>query len=91
MKKYVNGQYMDLTAEEIAAAQAEAEQMAREYWRHVDYGEAVNTMIRERYSLSQEFALLRQMLKKPEEFAAYFAYCEECKAYVKEKMAEAAV
>ena len=87
MKKYVNGQYMELTAEETAAMKAAADAQERAYWQSVDYGEAVNAKIRERYSLSQEFALLRQMLHKPEEFAAYFAYCEECKAYVKEKMA----
>ena len=90
MKKYVNGQYIALTAEEIAAMQAEAEQAEREYWRSADYGEAVDAEIRKRYSVSQEFAILRQREEKGEEYAAYYAYCEQCKAYVKEKMAEAA-
>lgn len=88
MKKYVNGKYIELTAEEITAMQAEAERAEAEYWQSVSYAEAVNAKIRERYSQSDEFGLLRQMLKKPDEFAKYFAFCEECKAFVKEQMAK---
>jgi hypothetical protein len=85
MKKYVNGQYIEMTAEEIAAMQAEAERAEREYWQNVPYDEAVNAKIRERYTESQEFAILRQRDEKPEEYAEYYAYCEECKAFVKGK------
>lgn len=85
MRKYVNGGYVDLTAEEVSAMDEEFKTAEAAYWEHVDYHEAVNARIREKYSMSDEFGLLRQMLKKPEEFAAYFEYCEECKAYVKEK------
>ena len=83
MKKYINGQIVEMTAEEIAAS--EAEEAA--YWQSVDYGEAVNAKIRERYSESQEFAILRQRDDKPEEYAEYYAFCESCKAAVKEKVA----
>lgn len=48
------------------------------------YGELVNMEIRKRYSESEEFAILRQKDEKPEEFAEYYAYCEECKTRVKE-------
>ena len=58
-----------------------------EYWQAVDYGEAVNAEIRKEYSESDEFAILRQKDEKPEEYAEYFAYCEKCKAFVKEKVA----
>lgn len=85
MKKYINGQYIDMTEEEIAAMQAEAEKAEADYWASVDYGDAVNNEIRKKYSESQEFALLRQKEEKPEEYAEYFAYCEECKQLVKEK------
>lgn len=47
------------------------------------YEELVETLIRERYSLSEELALLRQRDSKAEEFAAYNAYAEECKAKAK--------
>lgn len=56
-----------------------------EYWASIPYDEAVNEKIRERYSVSQEFAILRQKDEKPDEYAEYFAYCEECKAFVKSK------
>ena len=81
--RFVNGKYIELTPEEIAAMEAEREAAERDYWLTVDYGEAINQRIRERYTESQEFALLRQASEKPEEYAEYYAYCEECKAFVK--------
>ena len=70
-----NGVYRDMTVEEIAEMQSQTPQ--------IDYNEAVNSAIRERYSVSQEFAILRQKDEKPEEYAEYYAYCEECKKNVK--------
>ncbi len=60
----------------------------RDYWLSVDYGEAINAKIRERYTESQEFAILRQRDEKPNEYAEYYEYCEECKAYVRDKKAQ---
>lgn len=48
-----------------------------------DYGNQVNDLIRRRYSLSEELAILRQKDEKPDEYRAYFAFCEECKAKAK--------
>ena len=48
-----------------------------------EYENAVNAKIREKYTLSQELAILRQQTEKPEEYAEYFAYCEQCKAQAK--------
>lgn len=84
MKIYENGIYRDLTPEELAQMQAEAERAEAEYWKTVDYAEAVNVEIRKRYSVSAEFAILRQRDEKPEEYAAYYAYCEECKEYCRQ-------
>jgi hypothetical protein len=56
-----------------------------EYWANVDTGEAVNEEIRKRYNESAEFAILRQKDEKPEEYAEYYAYCEQCKAFVKKQ------
>lgn len=86
-KIYHNGKYVDIevSPEEIVAMQAETEQAEQEYWQTVPYDEAVNAKIRERYTESQEFAILRQRDEKPEEYSAYYAYCEECKAFVKGK------
>lgn len=47
------------------------------------YEERVEQLIREKYSSNQEFAIQRQRETKPDEFAEYFAYCEECKATAK--------
>lgn len=84
MKVYENGKYREMTRAEIA----EAEAAEREYWRTVDYDDAVNAEIRKRYTVSQEFAVLRQREEKPEEYAEYYAYCEECKVRVREDMTE---
>ena len=88
MKIYDNGVIRDLTPEENKAMQAEAEQAERSYWQTIPYDEAVNAKIRERYTDSQEFAILRQRDEKPTEYAEYYAYCEECKAFVKGKKEE---
>ena len=44
------------------------------------YDELVDSKIRARYTVSQEFSILRQRDTKPDEFAEYNAYCEQCKA-----------
>lgn len=75
-----NGVYRDMTEEEIAEMQSQMPP--------IDYSEAVDNEIRKRYSISQEFAILRQKDKKPEEYAEYYAYCEECKANIKKLMGE---
>lgn len=50
-----------------------------------DYMEYVDRLIRRKYSVSAELAILRQRDTKPEEFAEYNAYAEECKARAKEE------
>jgi hypothetical protein len=49
-------------------------------YTEAEYEERVTELIRERYSVSAELAVLRQRDSKPEEFAEYDAYAEECKA-----------
>ena len=85
MKKCINGKMIEITPEEIAQRELEAEEAEKEYWANVNYDDAVNDEIRKRYSASQEFAIHRQKEEKPQEYAEYYAYCEQCKAYVKEK------
>ena len=43
------------------------------------YEERVVAKIRERYSIDDELAILRQRDTKPDEFEAYNAYAEQCK------------
>ena len=47
------------------------------------YPNLVSRLIRERYSIDDEMAILRQRNEKPDEYQAYFAFCEECKAKAK--------
>ncbi len=83
-----NGKVREMTPEEVAEQEVQGKAAERDYWRNTPYDEAVNTEIRKQYSQSQEFAILRQKDEKPEEYAQYFAYCENCKAYVKQKKEE---
>ena len=48
-----------------------------------EYSKKVERLIRERYTVSDELAILRQRDTKPSEFAQYNAFCEECKAKAK--------
>ena len=72
MKIAINGKVVDMDIEETAL-----EIPAQ------DYGELVENLIRRKYSLSAELAILRQRDTKPEEFSEYNAYAEQCKAEAK--------
>lgn len=69
-------QWEEITVEEAENAKRSAE--AEECYRRM-----VSDGIRRRYDLDAELAILRQRDTKPEEFAAYSAYAEECKAVAK--------
>lgn len=77
--------YRNMTAEEIKVMEEEEKLLEKEYWTNVDYEDAVNNEIRKKYSISQEFAILRQKEEKSEEYQEYYNYCEQCKNYVKSK------
>lgn len=47
------------------------------------YEEKVEQLIRQKYTISDELAILRQRDTKPDEFNEYFNYCEECKKIAK--------
>lgn len=49
----------------------------------ISYDELVEQLIHERYTIGQEIARLRQKDTKPDEFAEYNAYAEECKLKAK--------
>lgn len=51
----------------------------KKYFPKKTYAQLVSEYIRERYSIDDELAILRQRDEKPEEYAAYYAYAEECK------------
>ena len=51
-----------------------------------DYIARVDELIRRKYSVSAELAILRQRDTKPVEFAEYNAYAEACKRIAKEEL-----
>ena len=51
-----------------------------------DYENMVSALIRKKYSLNAELAILRQRDTKQEEYEAYDIYAEECKAIAKQEL-----
>ena len=50
------------------------------------YENRVVELLRKKYSLNQELAILRQRNEKPEEYQAYHDYAEECKLQAKQEI-----
>ena len=50
------------------------------------YEKLIEKKIRAKYSVNAELAILRQRDTKPEEFAQYNAFVEQCKAEVKAEL-----
>lgn len=81
VKMCINGEFVEMTPEEIA--ELEAMQVKP------DYKEQVISAIREKYSVDDELAILRQRDSKPDEFAEYFAFVEGIKQGLKDEEAQA--
>ena len=56
-----------------------------ESWERLYEAEIIRK-IRKRYCVNRELAILRQRDTKPDEFAEYNAFVEQCKAEVKEEL-----
>lgn len=93
--KYVRRRSDGMTAKAIAAMT-----YAPEEYEEVDelpvpfdetaYKAVVERLIRERYSVADELGILRQRDTKPEEYAEYYAYAEQCKEEAKTEVTSAA-
>ena len=68
--------YIPYTAEELAERKQQK------------YENRVVELLRKKYTLDQELAVLRQRDDKPKEFTAYSAYAEECKLQAKQEILE---
>ena len=75
-----NGVVRDMTPEEIA--EFEAMQVKP------DYKESIISAIRQKYSVDDELAILRQRDSKPEEFQEYFDFVESIKNNLKDEQAQ---
>ena len=54
----------------------------------IEYENKIVELIRKKYNINQELAILRQRDTKPTEFVEYSKYVEKCKAEVKTKLKE---
>lgn len=70
--KWVNGEIIEMTEEEIAEAKNELVK--------IPYEQRVVDRIRQVYSVDDELAILRQRDTKPDEFIAYHDFVERIKA-----------
>lgn len=52
------------------------------------YEQVVEDLIRLKYTVSGELAILRQQTTKETEYQEYYSYCEECKSYAKQLIEE---
>lgn len=50
------------------------------------YEDLIFQKIRNKYTLSQELAILRQKDAKPDEFSEYYNYVEQCKIEAKKEV-----
>lgn len=90
--KYVRRRSDGLTAKAIAAMTYNADDYEEvdEMPVTVDesaYKAAVERLIRERYTVADELGILRQRDAKPQEFAEYNAFAEQCKAQARAEIA----
>lgn len=60
-------------------------EVSPESWDRL-YENLIIKEIRKKYSVNQELAILRQRDSKPEEFAVYNAFVEECKVKIKAEL-----
>lgn len=70
MKVYENGIYREMTDEELSATEEKI---------ILPYEQRVVNRIREKYSVDDELAILRQRHTKPEEFVEYNNFVENIK------------
>lgn len=70
MRVFDNGNYREMTAEEIAELNTADP---------IPYKERVVARIRERFSIDDEIAILRQKDTKPSEYAEYYSFVERIK------------
>ena len=82
MKIYDNGIVRDMTVEETELHTKQKKEVEHSQ----SYEDFVETLIRQKYSVSAELAILRQRDTKPNEFEEYNAYAEKCKIDARKRL-----
>ena len=75
----------NLPREEIVLTEEQI-QAEIELAKQQQYENQIVSKIRQKYNVNQELAILRQRDSKPQEFAEYNAFVEQCKAEVKKEL-----
>ena len=85
----VNKGFIEMTESEIKKY-LEDKKKKEDYKNNstISYEDKIVSLIRKKYNINQELAILRQMDTKPEEFVEYNKYVESCKQKVKEESDE---
>lgn len=76
MTKWLNGQIVEMSDTEIEELECSSFSLT--------YEQRIVSRIRQKYSVDDEFAILRQRDSKPEEFSAYNEFVEKIKAEERE-------
>lgn len=76
--KYIDNKIIEISEEDLQQQIQEQEKLS--------YPQLVESMIRQKYSVSDELAILRQRDTKPEEFTEYNNFCEQCKSTAKAQL-----
>lgn len=77
----VDGKFVFNANNYKARIEAKAEQV-----KYNEYKAQIEGLIRERYSINDEIAIIRQRDSKPDEYVEYNAYCEGCKAVARKEV-----
>ena len=75
----------NLPQEEIVLTEEQI-QAELELAKQNQYEDMIVSKIRQKYNINQELAILRQRDAKPQEFAEYNEYVEQCKKQVKNEL-----
>ena len=86
MCEQANGKELKVIDKRVVAVERVFTQEELEARKQQEYEEAIVELIRRKYSLNQELAILRQRDSKPSEFSEYNAYVEQCKQEVKNNL-----
>ena len=73
----------EITEREYTEEELLQTEMINSILQEIPYEQKIVDLIREKYTIDEEFAIQLQKETKPNEFEIYFNYCEECKLKAK--------
>lgn len=89
IKDLLDSGFVEMTESEILEYEQSEQtklELREKQQNSLTYEQLVVSKIREKYTIDQELAILRQRDTKPQEFAEYNSYVEQCKVEAKEEV-----